>query len=258
MEEKHVLKMYFEEFKSLPEIAEYYDTYSNKIRRIILKSGKQLRSKAESQKIALEKGRAEHPTEGKQRSESTKLKLSEASAKAWENKSEKEKKQIRKKISESWHDRDPNDVADMLKKAAQAVSEAGRTGSKLENYLVEKLNERGYNVIAHKKGVIPNSSLEPDILVPGLKILIEIDGPSHFFPIFGKTKQERQERLEKTIAADNVKNGLFLQEGFCVIRVKHICKTLSGIKKRKALEDIIAIIEKVRKNHKNTIIDVEV
>lgn len=252
MDDKYIVNQYVKEKKSLPEIAEELGTYANKIRRRLLKLGVEMRSKSESQKIALEHGRTQHPTEGKERDAATKLKLSEASAKAWENFSNKKKKEIKKKLAESWKNRPEEEILEMQKKAAAAISNAGRTGSKLENFLVENLPKRGYNVIAHKKGAIANTNLEPDLIIPDLNIVIEIDGPTHFLPIFG------EEKLRKTQAADDEKNALFLQNGFCVLRVKHICKTLTGFKKRKALDEISEAIAKIKKNHKNTIIEIEV
>ena len=54
----------------------------------------------------------------------------------------------------------------------------------------------------HKKGIVPNSNLEVDIYLPEMGAAIEIDGPSHFLPIWG------EEALSKTIKSDNEKNGL--------------------------------------------------
>lgn len=252
MDEKYILKSYFEDKKSLPEIAQELETYPNKIRRIILKNNKKLRSKSEAQKMVLKSGKAEHPTKGKEASESTKIKISNATAKTWREMSEIDKDKLKAKLSDAWNNRDKEEIKEMHKKAAAAISEAGRKGSKLENFLIDNLPKRGYTVIAHKKGLVKNSNLEPDILVPSLKVLIEIDGPSHFLPVFG------EEKLKKTMASDAEKNALFLQEGYCILRVKHICKTLSSYKKRQALEDIVNELNKIKINHQVTIIDIEV
>lgn len=250
--DKQLIDDYLVKLKSIPQIAKEHDTYPNKIRRRLLKCGVQIRDKSESQKIALEKGIAKHPTEGTTRDAETKLKISNSLANAWENHSKEKKKEILEKMAKSWEKRDKTEVRDMKKKAFSEMNKSGKTGSKLERFLFEKLREMGYNVLAHKKGLIANSNLEPDLVLPDIKLIIEIDGPMHFFPLFG------QEKLDKTIAADNEKNGLFLQEGFCILRVKHICKTLSQFKKRKALSDIVEKIEEIKKNHTNTILDIEV
>lgn len=251
MDDKYIVTEY-ENGKSLPELAEEFNTYPNKIRRRLLKLGVKMRDKSESQKIALSSGRTEHPTKGKARSEDTKLKLSNAAANTWANYTPSELKSIKQKLTDAWGKKSKEDLLDMQKKAATAISKAGREGSKMEKFLLEKLPERGYNILAHKKGLIPNTNLEPDFVLPDIKVIIEIDGPTHFFPIFG------QETLDKTIASDAEKNGLFLQHGYCVLRIRHICKTLTEFKKRAALEEIVSQLEYIKKHHVSSIIEIEI
>lgn len=251
MDVKYLIQEY-NNGKSLPQLAEEFDTYPNKIRRELIKAGVKMRSKSESQKIALDSGRTEHPTRGKERSNDTKLKLSESAANTWKNFSDKELTSIKKKLSIAWSKKTKEEISDMQKKAATAISKAGREGSKMEKFLLEKLPDRGYNILAHKKGLIANSNLEPDFVLPDIKVIIEIDGPTHFYPIFG------EETLQKTIAADAEKNALFLQYGFCILRIKHICKTLTEYKKRNVLEEIVKNLELIKNNHKATIIEIEV
>ena len=62
---------------------------------------------------------------------------------------------------------------------------------------------------------------------------IEIDGPSHFLPIWG------QAALNKTIKSDNEKNGLLRYHGIMVLRVAQKRKTLS----QKSMRDTWAAIE---------------
>jgi very-short-patch-repair endonuclease len=251
MDAEYIIDQYFNHQKSAGEIAEELQTYPNKILRIIKRRGLKPRDKSESQIIALKDGRALHPTEGKERDEETKYKISESVANKHNNFSEEKKESIRKSLQKSWKKRSKADIVEMNKKALQNMSKAGREGSKIENFIFEKLEDLGYNPVRHKKGVIPNSNLEPDIILPDIKLIIEIDGPTHFKPIFG------QDRLDKVIASDAEKNALFLQEGFCVLRVKYQCKTLSQYKKRKIISDIVESIEKIKLTHEITILDIE-
>ena len=248
---KYIIDEYFNNNKSITSLAKELDTYPNMIRRTIIKSGLSLRTKSESQKIALQEGRANHPTEGKERNDETKLKISESVAKKWEGFSKNKKDSIKKSLKTAWKKRDKADIVSMQKKAMENMSKAGKTGSKIENFIVEELMNRGYNVLAHKKGLIPNSNLEPDAVLPDIKLVIEIDGPTHFKPIFG------QERLDKVIASDAEKNALFLQNGFCVLRVKYSSKTLSQYKKRNMIESLIDNIESIKNNHQSKIISIE-
>ena len=85
----------------------------------------------------------------------------------------------------------------------------------------------------HRKGIIPNSNLEIDIYLPELSVAIEIDGPSHFLPIWG------DEALRKTIKSDNEKNGLLRYHGIMILRIAQKRKTLS----QKSMRDTWAAIE---------------
>jgi intein-encoded DNA endonuclease-like protein len=63
--DKDIIKLYNSGNYSTYELAEKFETYPNKIRRILRKNGIPLRSKSAAQKNALKKGRASHPTKGK-------------------------------------------------------------------------------------------------------------------------------------------------------------------------------------------------
>ena len=93
MNENKIVDMYENKNKSTYEIAKEFDTYPNKIRRILIKNGCEMKDKSAAQKNALKQGVASHPTKGKKRSEKTKLKISESQAKVWENLSEEERLQ---------------------------------------------------------------------------------------------------------------------------------------------------------------------
>ena len=69
MNENEIVDMYRNENKSTYEIAKKFDTYPNKIRRILIKNGCEMKDKSAAQKNALKKGVAAHPTKGKKRSE---------------------------------------------------------------------------------------------------------------------------------------------------------------------------------------------
>ena len=89
--DKDIIKLYKSGDYSTYELAEKFETYPNKIRRILRKNGVPLRSKSAAQKHALKKGRAEHPTKGKTQSDATKRKISDAQGKVWDNMSPQER-----------------------------------------------------------------------------------------------------------------------------------------------------------------------
>lgn len=252
MDSNRVVDLYVNQKLSIGQIAEEYDTYPNKIRRVLLKAGVILRDKSEAQSLALEKGTATHPTKGKKMSEETRLKVSEQASKVWKNLTPQELEKRKQVLRDRWGEKTEEEVRLMQSKAAAAISAAGRDGSKIEKFLVGELTKAGYNVLFHKKGLIANAELEPDIVVTDVKTIIEIDGPSHFLPIWG------EESLNKKIASDEEKNGLFLANGFYILRVKHLCKTLTQIKKRELLQEVIVSLDKIGKLSKPQIIEIEV
>ncbi len=97
----------------------------------------------------------------------------------------------------------------------------------------------GYDVIFHKKGLIPNENMEVDLFVPGIKTAIEIDGPAHFLPIWG------EESLQKHIRADAEKAGMLINRGYVVLRVKNLIKNISQKRMRDILNQVIGELSKI-------------
>ena len=244
---KDVLDMYIEQDCSTYVIAKKYDTYPNKIRRILMKQGIVLDDKSAAQKKALKAGRSKHPTEGTTRSESVKLQISESVYDHWQKITNAERSSRVEKARRQWEAMSETDRKALRDAAAMAVREASKNGSKMERFLLDKLTREGYNIMFHKTGLIPNKDLEIDLFVPELKVAIEIDGPAHFFPIWGKTDAEKQTILQKHINSDAHKSGLLLSQGFIVIRVKHLTKSLSEKHKRDVLKKVIEELVKIRK-----------
>jgi very-short-patch-repair endonuclease len=222
----------YREGKSILEIAKENNTYPNKIRRMFIKAGEILRDKGEAQKLALSRGTAKHPTAGTKRSLETKSKISDKVANAWKNMSEEQAKQRKETMAEIWKNKPQSEKDEMCKKAAQAVAKAGKEGSKAEQYVGNELRKLGYNIIIHKKALVANTNLELDIFIPEERLVIEIDGPAHFLPIWG------EEALAKRVALDNEKNGLLLGEGYSIIRVKCLVKNMTN-KRQKILFNLI-------------------
>ena len=85
-----------------------------------------------------------------------------------------------------------------------------------------------------------NENLEIDLYIPELKTIIEVDGPSHFLPIWGA------EKLQKQIKADSQKTGLILSKGFVIIRVKSITDFVSLTSKENLVQNIKSILENIK------------
>lgn len=225
MDVTEVIKQY-KTGKSPYEIAEFYNKmgvncYPNKIRRVLIKHGIILRDKSKAQKEALSSGRVSHPTKGRHRTQAEKLSISKSISESWENMSDEEKCK-RAKISKDKWDRMTTSEKEILRgAAAKAIRETVENGSKIERYLLFNLRKNNYRVDFHTRNLLSTQKLQVDLFLPDLGVAIEVDGPSHFEPVWG------QEALEKTQWADREKNGLLLGKGYCVIRVKTTSKNIS-------------------------------
>jgi very-short-patch-repair endonuclease len=239
MNKEKIIDLYTKENKSTYEIADLFNTYPNKIRRILISSGIEIKDKSQAQKNALLKGTSKIPTQGLQRTKEEKLKISAGTKKAWDNLSEEEYNARVDKAKEKWKNMSDVEKANMLSSAIKAIQIAGKEGSKLEKYLKTELSKGGYKIEFHKKDLIVNHNLEIDIYVPRLKTIIEIDGPSHFLPIWG------DEKLQKQIRADAHKTGLILSKGLAIIRVKHLSDTVSLSSKENLKNTLLDILNKI-------------
>lgn len=242
MNTKKIIEMYVYQNKSTYEIAEAFSTYPNKIRRVLIKNGVDLKTKSEAQKNAIQHGIAKHPTLGKTRTSEEKIKISSGLKKYWDEMDEKLYKEKVKSAKKRWKEMSENDKRKMLESAIKSIQVAGKEGSKLEKFIYEEIVKEGYKVEFHKKYLIQNEHLEIDMSIPSLKTIIEIDGPSHFFPIWG------EEKLQKQIKADFHKTGLILSKGFVIIRVKHLSDSACLADKEKLRLDILKILDTIERN----------
>jgi len=242
MNENKIVDMYKNQNKSTYEIAKEFDTYPNKIRRVLIKNGCEMKDKSQAQKNALKKGVAEHPTKGKQRSEETKLKISESQAKVWDNLSPEERLQRSLIGKESWNKKTLEERSVFLQKAGDAIRHAAKTGSKLEKYLLEALINEGFRVEFHKDQWLQNAELEIDLYIPELKTVIEVDGPSHFEPVWG------HENLARNQLSDMQKDGLVLRQGMVMVRIKQT-KRLSQKYMRDTLDRLLELLNRIGESY---------
>ena len=85
---------------------------------------------------------------------------------------------------------------------------SSRVGSKLEHFLLFELGKRNIKVEFHKEHWLQNHNLQVDLYLPEYSAAIEVDGPSHFKPVWG------QDNLNRNIKSDQQKTGLILCESF--------------------------------------------
>lgn len=246
MDIQTVIKKY-KEGLSPYEIAEWYNSigikcYANKIRRCLQRSGVILRSKSDAQKEALEHGRMQHPTKGRKRTTAEKLKISQSISDTWKNLSDEERRQ-RSQISKDKWDRMTQEEKEALKSAAaRAIRQSAETGSKIEKYLLVELRKLNYKVDFHSRSILYTQKLQVDLFLPEVNsgVVIEVDGPSHFEPVWG------QEALERTLLADQEKNGLLLGRGFVVIRLRTSASNISLAYQKRLLDKLVAVLDNIK------------
>ena len=237
--EENVIRLYNEENKSTYQIAKQLETYPNKIRRTLIKNGYQLKDKSEAQKVALAEGRSSHPTKGRKRSRVEKIKISSSLVGYWEDMSEKERKRRSKIAKSNWKNMSSEQKESMRSKGIAAIQLAASQGSKLEQFFQQELQNEGFSVRMHEL-IIPAENLEIDLYIPELKTIIEVDGPSHFLPIWG------EEKLQKQINADLRKSGALLSKGYVVIRVKSLGQE-SLAKREELIKCVIEQLNNIKK-----------
>lgn len=235
--DKQVIRMYNEENQSTYEIAKQLDTYPNKIRRTLKKHGYDLKDRSEAQKVALASGRSTHPTAGKERSMEERVAISSSLVDYWENMSQKERKKRVQTAKNNWKKLTERQKETMRQRGIAAIRQAASEGSKLEKIFQQRIEAAGYNVEPHKL-IIPAENLEIDLYIPRLKTIIEVDGPSHFLPIWG------EEKLQKQVNADLRKSGALLSKGYAVIRVKSLGQE-SLAKRESLIEQVLTHIYEI-------------
>ena len=243
MNEKEIIKLYTKESKSTYEIAEIMATYPNKIRRILIKNGIDIKTKSEAQKNALKSGKAKIPTKGKKRSIQERVKISTGLKNRWNNITEEEYNKHVESAKKRWDKLTVAEKNAMNQAAIKAIQRAGKEGSKLEKFLHESLTDDGHVVETHKKNLIPNENLEIDMYLPELGAIIEVDGPSHFLPIWG------EEKLKKQIKADENKTGLILGKGLVIVRIKSMSDSVSLSDKHKLKDKVLDILKTIKDNY---------
>ena len=99
-----------------------------------------------------------------------------------------------------------------------------------------------FRVEFHKERWLRNQKLQVDLFLPDLMVAIEVDGPSHFKPVWG------MENLLKNQRSDRQKTGLILSEGLSMVRIKQT-KKLSQRYMRDTLKNLLSLLNKIEERY---------
>lgn len=252
---KHLEYAYLVQEKSSYEIAMELGTNSNKVLKALKFLQIPIRSYKESQQAALKRGRSKHPTKGKKMSEETKAAIGKATSERWNKLSQEEKDKICQVSKDQWEAMDPAKKAEIRKLAADALRLSSKEGSQGEKYVKNRLEKAGYSVQFHARDLIPNTDFEVDLFIDDLKTAVEIDGPSHFIPIWGT------DRLNRQLKNDSEKQGLLLNNGYAIVRIRNMDKNMSSARHSFIANIIIEELEKIKQEfpeQNKRLIDIEV
>lgn len=231
-------KLYIQERKSFADIADMYETYPNKVRRDAVSLNIKIRSKSEAQKNALNTGKHKHPTKGTTRSEDTKNKIGMGVMSSWDQLSSDQIEKRKQKAKNNWDNLSEDNKQNILRLANSAVRETSKVGSKLEKYLLSNLIKDGYRVEFHKEQTLLSTKLQIDLFVSSINTAIEIDGPSHFLPVWG------DDALKRNVSYDNKKEGLILGKGWNLVRIKQT-KDFSKSRASVIYSELVSILAKL-------------
>jgi hypothetical protein len=240
MDKEYIYQEYIVKQRSFQDIAVENKTYPNAVRRQAIKLGIPIRSREEAQSIALSSGRATHPTAGKKRTDEDKAKIGQTMFNNWQNISDEERQKRSDFAKQQWNNMSIEDKTALQHAAGNAIRKSSKEGSKLEKFLLKHLTNLRYVVEYHKEKLLANNKLQIDLFLPALMIAIEIDGPSHFLPIWGEANLLRNKR------SDAIKVGLLLSIGCVIIRIKQLAKNLSTQIMKNIATEIIKHIEQVK------------
>lgn len=237
-------KLYEIDKKSFQDIAKIYNTYANKVRRDAIKFKIKIRDKSLAQKNALTTGKHKHPTKGKQRDSETRAKIGKSLLTSWENLTDSELEKRKTKARNNWEKLSEDEKQNMLKKANDAVRKSSKEGSKLEKFILNLLLQDGYKVIFHQEQTLSNTKLQIDMVIPSINTAIEIDGPSHFLPVWG------DDVLQRNVKYDNKKEGLIIGKGLYLIRIQQT-KEFSKTRALLVYDKLVNVLNDIKNNSIN-------
>lgn len=239
---KYLKREYVEKERSTSSIAKENGTYPMTIRRALKKYGFAIRNKSIAQKNNLKHNGS--PMQGRKRSKLEREKISLGQQKRWEKLSENERQNIKVEkaelAKEQWNNLDDDEKQKRIRKMHGARRKT--KGSKNENMVAEMLIDLGFKVYQRSRQYAPGRRFEIDITLPNDMIAIEWDGPTHFKPIQGELN------FAKVQQRDASKNNNLLASGWTVVRCRDHSSSPTPAFCRRAVNQIIDVIEHGEKN----------
>ena len=205
--EQIVRELYLEQGLSMRVVAKKVGVPLATLSRFMKRTGISARSKGEAQKNYLKEH--DHQMKGRKHSDETKKKISHSLGDFWDSLDDEQREEVKRKIGSAWQ-RKWAGMSDqerklMMEGLATKAKEAQGNGSRLERFIAEELRKRGYTVEERSTNYTSGKDFEVDLALPKERIAIEVDGPTHFLPIYGDDhlaqQQERDSRKDDQVNA---------------------------------------------------------
>jgi very-short-patch-repair endonuclease len=249
-EKKQLLKkMYVDEKKSTYEIQKEIGIDRETVRKHLMKFGIPLRTRQTAIQNAGQKGKLSSRL-GDHHSLEDRLKIATSVRRNWENMSDEEYEQLRKARKEAWDKRSTKEKEEFKRKGLQKINETAKTGSKLEHFLLRELIANGYKVEFHKERWVTQERLQIDIFLPEIGVAIEVDGPSHYTPIFYETPNQIKFH-------DYKKNSLLIAAGYRVIRIRNKTTPPAMYERYYILNELLKTLDNISSYPQKQIIYIE-
>ena len=247
--EDDVRRLYLEEGLSMRAVAKAVGAPLATLSRFMKKCGIGARDKAQAQKNYLKDN--DHQMKGRKHSDATKKKISHSLGDFWDSLSDDEREEFKRKIGSAWQRKwagmSELERKLMMEGLSNRAKETQGNGSRFERYIAEELRQRGYLVEERSIHYTAGKDFEVDLALPNELIALEVDGPTHFLPIYGQEhldqKKERDARLDEMI------NSV----GYSVLRIRDNNGALSQLR----IDKIELAIEEIKQDGRTSVWYVE-
>jgi len=224
--EQDVRRLYYDQGLSMRKVAIKLKVPLATLSRYMKKHGITSRDKGQAQKNFLKTH--DHQMKGRRHTEETKKKISHGLGEFWDNLTEEEERTLKLEIGSAWKRKwaamSEQERRTMMEGLASKAKSAQGNGSRLERYIAQELRNRGYVIEERSTHYTPGKSFEVDLALPTERIAIEVDGPTHFLPIWG------EEKLIEQQARDERKDQLLISTGYSVLRIRDNNGALSQLR----------------------------
>lgn len=214
--EQDVRELYLGQGLSMRKVAQTINAPLATLSRFMKKHNITARDKAQAQKNYLKDH--DHQMRGHKHTVETKKRISSSLGEFWDSLSDEGREELKRKIGAGWKRKWAGMSEQERKLMMEGLSSRAKAtqgqGSRLERYIADELRQRGYVVEERSTNYTAGKSFEVDLALPVEMIAIEVDGPTHFLPVYG------EERLDNQQESDARKDDMMNAAGYNVLRVR--------------------------------------